>query len=113
MYAVKLDKGGDFLGRDALLRQRETGCTKRLGIFRVEDPQAFPWGGEGLLRDGRPAGEVTSSGYSDLLGCSVIMSYVRADHPIDRDYVLSGSYEIDIAGERVKVTPLAKPPFQG
>ena len=113
MYAVKLDKGGDFIGRDALLRQREAGCSKRLGIFRVEDPRAFPWGGEGLLRDGRPVGEVTSSGYSDLLGTSIVMSYVRADHPIDRDYVLSGAYEIDIAGERVRVTPLAKPPFRG
>jgi glycine cleavage system aminomethyltransferase T/glycine/D-amino acid oxidase-like deaminating enzyme len=111
MYAVKLDKNADFLGREALLRQRETGCQKRLGLFRVDDPKAFPWGGEGLLRDGKPVGEVTSAGFSDLLGTSLVMSYVRADHPIDRDYVLSGAYEIDIAGERVKATPLAKPPF--
>lgn len=111
MYAVKLDKNADFLGREALLRQRETGCQKRLGLFRVDDPQAFPWGGEGLLRDGKPVGEVTSAGFSDLLGTSLVMSYVRADHPIDRDYVLDGAYEIDIAGERVKATPLAKSPF--
>ncbi len=113
MYAVKLDKGGDFLGREALLRQREAGCLKRLGLFRVDDPAAFPWGGEGLLRDGKPVGEVTSSGYSDLLGTSLIMSYVHADRPIGRDEAMSGAYEIDIAGERVKVTPLAKPPFPG
>jgi glycine cleavage system aminomethyltransferase T/glycine/D-amino acid oxidase-like deaminating enzyme len=111
MYAVKLDKGADFIGRDALLRQQDEGCRKRLAMFRVEDPAAFPWGGEGLLCDGKPVGELTSTGYSDLLGTSVVMSYVRADHAIDRDYVMAGAYEIDIAGERVKVTPLAKPPF--
>ncbi|MBM3546470.1 MAG: FAD-dependent oxidoreductase [Alphaproteobacteria bacterium] len=113
MYAVKLDKNSDFLGRDALMRQRESGCQKRLGLFRVEDPKVFPWGGEGLLRDGKPVGEVTSAGFSDMLGTSLVMSYVRADHKIDRDHVMTGAYEIDIAGERVKVTPLAKPPFQG
>ncbi|MBM3531594.1 MAG: FAD-dependent oxidoreductase [Alphaproteobacteria bacterium] len=113
MYAVKLDKNTDFLGREALLRQRESGCRKRLGLFRVEDPKAFPWGSEGLLRDGRPVGEVTSAGFSDMLGTSLVMSYVRADHEIDRDHVMTGSYELDIAGERVKVTPLARPPFQG
>jgi 4-methylaminobutanoate oxidase (formaldehyde-forming) len=113
MYAVKLDKNSDFVGREALTRQRENGCQKRLGLFRVDDPKAFPWGGEGLLRDGKPVGEVTSAGFSDLLGTSLVMSYVRAEHKIDRDYAMSGSYELDIAGERVKVTPLAKPPFQG
>jgi len=111
MYAVRLDKGTDFIGRDALLRQRDEGCRKRLAMFRVDDPAAFPWGGEGLLRDGKPVGELTSTGYSDLLGTAVAMSYVRADHPIDRDHVMTGAYEIDIAGERVPVTPLAKPPF--
>jgi 4-methylaminobutanoate oxidase (formaldehyde-forming) len=113
MHAVKLDKGVDFLGREALLRQRESGCTKRLGLFRIEDPRAFLWGGEGLLRDGRPVGEITSAGYSDALGKVVAMGYVRAEHAINRDYVLSGAYEVDIAGERVKATALAKPPYPG
>ena len=113
MYAVKPDKGIDFIGRDAVLRQRDAGCQKRLGLFKVDDPGAFPWGGEGLLKDGKPVGEVTSAGFSDLLGTSIVMSYVRADRPISREEVLSGSYELDIAGDRVKVTSLAKPPFQG
>jgi 4-methylaminobutanoate oxidase (formaldehyde-forming) len=113
MHAVKLDKGVDFIGREALLRQRESGCTKRLGLFRIEDPRAFLWGGEGLLRDGRPVGEITSAGYSDALGKVVAMGYVRAEHAINRDYVLSGAYEVDIAGERVPATALAKPPYPG
>jgi len=76
MYAVKLAKP-DFVGRDALLRQKEAGPRKLLTLFTLDDPAAFPWGGEGILRDGAPVGEVTSAGYSDRLGRAVVMGYVR------------------------------------
>jgi 4-methylaminobutanoate oxidase (formaldehyde-forming) len=113
MYAAKLDKGTGFIGRDALLRQRERGVAKRLGLFVLDDPDAFPWGGEGILRDGKPVGEITSAGYSATLGRAVVMAYVRGEGPVTRDYVLEGRYEVDIAGERVMATPLPKPPFPG
>jgi glycine cleavage system aminomethyltransferase T len=111
MHAVKLEKGIDFIGRDALLRQQERGAGKRLGLFTLDDPEAFPWGGEGILRDGKPVGEITSGGYSATLGRAVVMGYVRGNGPITREYVLSGSYVVDIAGDRVSARPLAKPPF--
>jgi 4-methylaminobutanoate oxidase (formaldehyde-forming) len=113
MHAVKLEKRADFIGREALLRQRERGVTKRLGLFVLGDPDAFPWGGEGILRDGKPVGEITSAGYSARLGRAVVMGYVRGDGPITREFVLSGSYAVDIAGDHVSATPLAKPPFPG
>ena len=112
MHAVKLDKPG-FLGREALLRQRGEGARKRLGLFALVDPAAWCWGGEGILRDGAPVGEVTSAGWSVALGRCVAMGYVRADAPIDRAYVLAGRYEIDIAGTRARATAQAKPPFAG
>ncbi len=113
MHAVKLEKGIDFIGRDALLRQHELGPGKRLGLFTLDDPEAFPWGGEGILRDGKPVGEITSAGYSARLGRAVVMGYVRGDAPVTRDFLLSGRYVVDIAGDRVAATPLAKPPFPG
>ena len=66
-YAVALDKP-EFIGRDALLRQRERGLSKRLVQFTLDDPAAFAWGGEPVLMDGRPVGELTSTGYSRKLG---------------------------------------------
>ena len=113
MYAVKLDKGADFIGREALLRQQERGPSKRLGLFVLDDPAAFPWGGEGILRDGKPVGEITSAGYSARLGRAVVMAYVRGEGPIPREALLEGIYAVDIAGERVPAKPLAKPPFPG
>src|SRR6266702_4271393 len=103
LYTVKFDKD-DFTGRDALLKQRETGPRKRLAILALDDPDAFPWGGEPILRDGAPVGEVTSAGYSFRLGRAVVMGYVRGMPPVTREHVLAGKYEIDIAGERFGAT---------
>jgi 4-methylaminobutanoate oxidase (formaldehyde-forming) len=111
LYTVKLDKTADFLGRTGLTRQREAGPRKRLAMLALDDPEAFPWGGEPILREGAPVGEVTSAGYSGLAGRAVVMGYVRGPEPVTRDYVLSGRYEIDIAGERRRATALAKPVF--
>ncbi|MBL8702572.1 MAG: FAD-dependent oxidoreductase [Alphaproteobacteria bacterium] len=113
MHAVKFDKG-EFLGRAALLKQREAGARKRLAIFVLDDPEAWPWGGEGILRDGEPVGEVTSAGWSTALGRAVVMGYVRGKGAaIDRARVLAGRYELDIAGTRAAMTVQAKPPYGG
>ncbi len=113
MHAVKLDKAA-FLGRAALLKQREAGPRKRLAIFVLEDGEAWPWGGEGILRDGKSVGEVTSAGWSAALGRAVVMGFVRGDGaPIDRAWVLAGRYELDVAGERFAMAVQAKPPFVG
>ena len=112
MHAVKLDRTG-FTGREALLAQRAAGPRKRLAMLALGDPEAWCWGGEGILRDGAPVGEVTSAGWSVALGRCVVMGYVRADRPIDRAWVLAGRYEVDIAGTRTAASVLAKPPFAG
>jgi 4-methylaminobutanoate oxidase (formaldehyde-forming) len=38
-FAVAFDKAGGFIGRDALLRQREAGVKKRLVQFLLQDSQ--------------------------------------------------------------------------
>jgi 4-methylaminobutanoate oxidase (formaldehyde-forming) len=110
LYTVKFDKG-DFIGREALLKQRESGAKKRLAILVLDDSDAFPWGGEPVLRDGAPVGEVTSAGYSRRLGRVVVMAYVRGAVPVTREHVLAGKYEIDIAGTRFAAAAQAKPVF--
>ena len=52
-FAVKLDKRDAFVGREALLKARDEPLLKRLLAFTFDDPQAFPWGGEPILMDGR------------------------------------------------------------
>jgi len=112
MFAVKLTKP-DFIGREALLRQKQTGVAKRLAMFALDEPEAFPWGGEGILRDGKPVGEASSAGFSGLLGRAVVMGYVRADRPFEPAALQAGRYELDIAGKRIGLTLLPKPAFVG
>ena len=80
-------------------------------MLTLDDPDVYAWGGEPILRDGAPVGEVTSAGFSDALGRMVVLGYVRGQGPVSREFVLSGRYEIDVAGQRVAATVLARPPY--
>jgi 4-methylaminobutanoate oxidase (formaldehyde-forming) len=112
-YAVKAEKAFGFIGQAALRRQQAEGVKKRLALFSLDRPDVFPWGGEVILRDGVIVGEVTSAGYSRLMGRALVMGYVRGDEPIDKARLATGRYEIDLAGEYHRVTWLAKPPYPG
>jgi 4-methylaminobutanoate oxidase (formaldehyde-forming) len=100
-YAVALAKPVDFIGRDALLRQTERGVTKRLVQLTLDDPAAFPWGGEPVLMDNRYVGELTSAGYSRTFGRAVAFVYARsadADTPLTDAEIDNARYAVDIAG---------------
>jgi len=100
-YAVALDKPGAFIGRDALLRTRELPPAKRLLHLHAADPADYLWGGEPVLVDGEPAGEVTSAGYSRRYGCAVAFAYVRGAVATDDDALMRARLEFDIGGARV------------
>ncbi|MEX2224199.1 MAG: FAD-dependent oxidoreductase [Candidatus Rokuibacteriota bacterium] len=99
--AVRLDKPVPFLGRAALLEQRERTLTKRLVTFVLEDEAALPWGDEPILRDGQVVGSVTSAAFGHTLGRAVAMGYVRHPEGVDAAMVASGRFELDIAGDRI------------
>lgn len=69
---MKLDKG-DFLGRDALAGLPRQALRKRLLMFVFPETELFAWGGEPILRDGSPVGELTSVGYSASLESMVAL----------------------------------------
>ncbi len=97
----------DFLGRGSLVahrdRLRDAGARRRLVSFVVVDPEPMVWGGELLLRDGAPAGQVTSAAYGATVGASVGLALLRADGPVRQDDLDSSAFEIDLAGERYPV----------
>ncbi|WP_420129741.1 glycine cleavage system aminomethyltransferase GcvT [Longimicrobium sp.] len=75
-WVVKLDKG-DFVGRDALARQKEQGIARKLVGFRLKE-RGFPRHGYPVSVDGAEAGVVTSGVLSPTLGEGVGMAYVPA-----------------------------------
>ena len=96
----------DFLGRDAVLRKRECGLSRRMGQFLLSDPQAMVYHNEPILKDGRIVGTVTSGNYGHHLGGAVAMGYVPCAPGED---VLAARYEIDVAGRRVEAKASLEP----
>ena len=60
---VAFDKGVPFIGRDAFLRLRDRGVTRRLVLFRLADPEPLMYGDEPIWCDGRLVGAITSAAY--------------------------------------------------
>jgi aminomethyltransferase len=76
-WVVKLDKG-DFVGRDALRRQKAEGVRERLAGFRLT-ARGFPRHGYPVRVDGRDAGTVTSGTLSPSLGAGIGMAYLPVE----------------------------------
>ncbi|HIA26496.1 MAG TPA: aminomethyl transferase family protein, partial [Planctomycetes bacterium] len=108
-FALAWEKPIPFLGRDALLRQKEGGVCKKMVSFLLEDPEVFLWHDEPIYRDGLCVGYTSSAAYGHTLGASVALGYVRSEEPISRGFITSGSYQIDVAGTRVGARVSLKP----
>jgi 4-methylaminobutanoate oxidase (formaldehyde-forming) len=113
VFATGLDKRDargepiDFLGRAALAAHRDRlragGPRRRLVSFVVQDPGPMLWGGELVLRDGAPVGQVTSAAWGETVGASVGLAYVRRDEPVTADWLRAGDFRVDVGGELVDV----------
>lgn len=77
-WVVKLDKP-EFVGRDALLRQKAEGVRSRLVGFRLSE-RGFPRRGYGVSAGGQTVGEVASGVLSPTLGYGIGMAYVPVAH---------------------------------
>src|SRR6185369_9828825 len=110
-FAVNLGKG-DFLGRDALLAARGKPPARRLLSFVAPTPDTpIAHGGELILRNGDPVGEVTSAAYGHTVGGIVALGYAATGGARVDDAWLAARFEVDIAGERVKVAASLKAPY--
>ena len=99
-FAVKFDKPKGFIGREALLRQKQTGLKQRLVQFQLDSPQPLIYHNEPIWSGGRIVGHVRSGMFGHTLGAAVGLGYVQLDGPITGDNLLQQAYEIEVAGER-------------
>ena len=99
-FAVAHGKNAGFIGRDAVLRQRETGVNKRLVLFALEDPEPLLYHYEPIHRDGEIVGYLTSGMFGHTVGAAIGMGYVGHEAGVTREWIEAGSYDIEIAGKR-------------
>jgi len=102
-WVVKLDKG-DFVGRDALLRQKEAGIGRRLVGFVLRE-RGFPRHGYPVSVGGETVGVVTSGVSSPTLGQGIGMAYVPAAS------AKPGSEIGIVIRDRVVPAEVVRPPF--
>jgi aminomethyltransferase len=102
-WLVKLSKG-DFVGRDALVAQRQQGLSRRLVGFTMGE-RTFPRHGYPVLYDGAPSGEVRSGTMSPTLGIPIGTAYLPLAGTKE-----GTTFEIEIRGKRLPAT-VVKPPF--
>jgi len=103
-FAVAWDKPGGFLGRDALLKQRERGpMRRRLVQVRLEgDNPPMLYHNEPIWRGDRIVGSITSGGYGHVVGASLGMGYVEAEteDTVTDAWLAAEPLEVEVAWRR-------------
>ena len=107
-WAVKLKTGVAFKGREAMEVQAAEGVRKMLAAFTV-DPSVVLLGRETISRDGERVGWLTSGGFGYTIDRSIGYGYVRNPGGVTADFVRNGTYELEVATERVPAEVSLRP----
>ena len=109
-FAVKLDKEGGFIGRDALAEFKNAGVpNRRMLQFLLLDQEPLLYGMELIYLNGKEVGYLQIGGYGHSLGGAVGIGFAELDEPVTAEVVNSGNWEVDVAGERVKARASLRP----
>lgn len=107
-WTVAFNKG-DFIGREALVRQNDEGIKRRLAGFQMLD-RSIARAHHAVYREDKRVGEVTSGAPAPSLNCNIGLAYL----PIEMSKINS-KIEIEIRGRRhpakVVRTPFYRPPI--
>jgi aminomethyltransferase len=105
-WLVKLKKG-DFVGRDALAKQKEEGLKRKLVGFTTSE-RAFPRHGYDVFVNGAPSGQVRSGTMSPSLNIPIGTAYVPVDSAKE-----GSALEIEIRGKRIPARVEKMPFYKG
>jgi len=108
-FAVSWDKKIDFIGRAAVEAQRGKPLQKRMVLFKLLDAKPMMYHDEPIYRDDKRVGAISSAAYGHTLGASVGMGYVEYLGGVGKEYLESGFFEIDIAGQRIPAKASLRP----
>ena len=108
-FVVKWDKPGGFVGREALLEQREKGLSRHLVQLRLKDAEPLIYHNEPIWREGTLVGHITSGAYGHTLGGAVGLGYVSAIPGEVPEAVLDGHYEVEVACEKIAAEVSLRP----
>ena len=102
---VRLNKG-EFVGREALVRQQQEGVPHRFVTLAIEARDADAWGNEPIWRDGTMVGRATAGAYGHAVGRSLALGYVAPDVA-----EVGTRLEVEILRERIPATVIPESPY--
>ncbi len=105
-FFVDLTKS-NFIGRDALLRTKESGPREKLVSFRMKEKGPPPRPHYSVFDNGERVGEVTSGTVSPSLNRGVGMAYVSARHA-----KIGAEIDIEIRGQKFPAIIEKKPLYK-
>jgi len=108
-FAVALKKTNSFIGQESLIEQKKTGVKKRLVQFALSDSEPLLYHNEPIWRDDEIVGYISSGMYGHTLGSAIGLGYVNHPEKVTPDYIHSGKFEIEIAGDRFVASASLRP----
>ena len=110
-FGVKLDKG-EFVGREALARQKEAGVTRKIVLLTLDGNQeVMLYGNEPIYRNGEFIDILSSGAYGFEVGCPVGMGYLVNSEGVTNDWIKEGSYELMVEGKLYPATLHLRSPY--
>jgi glycine cleavage system T protein len=107
-FAVKFDKPDGFIGREALLKQQQSGVRKRLVQFKLKSSEPLLYHNEPIWRGDAIVGVIRSGMYGHSLGAAVGLGYVTVPQGAS-DEMGADEYDIEVAGIRYPATASLRP----
>lgn len=101
-WTVKLDKPGDFIGKEALAKQAADGPPRQIVFYTLDDRRIARQGAEVYAGD-QKVGEVVSGSQSPILGCPIGSALIQTG--VDLNELAA-----DIRGKRYPMT-VKQPPL--
>ncbi|MCA1379092.1 FAD-dependent oxidoreductase [Bradyrhizobium sp. IC4061] len=109
-FVVAWSKPHGFIGRDALLRQREAGPRRKMIHIALSDPGVLIYHNEPIWHDGRLVGRITSGMFGHTVGTCLGLGFVyNPDGIVDASFVKGGRFEVEVAGQRVPAHASLRP----
>ena len=102
-FAVKLNKEADFIGKEALKKQKENGVPRKLvGIEMID--RGIPRHDYPVFVGEEQIGFVTTGTQSPTLNKNIGLALLKAEHA-----VIGNEIQVEIRGKHLKATVVASP----
>jgi 4-methylaminobutanoate oxidase (formaldehyde-forming) len=94
-----------------LIKQKQEGIKRKLVMLTLDDPDIMLYGSESLYRDGIWMDNLRSSAFGFKVGSAVGMGYLKHEQPITEEWILNGTYELEVQGKMIAAKVHIRSPY--